>query len=123
MYENETDTVAVNVYRAMLRQQDQEVDHLRRMLVDITRSVERLGPLVTWHTGRNKRAVLPFVGNILGALFGTATSSDVKQIKRYLNALADSDTQIRHVLQKTITVLNQMCWRYDQDGAPSQSGY
>ena len=110
VYENDTDTVSVKVYQALQQQQDEELADLWSLMGEISRSVQRLGPLVTrlatWNTERNKRALLPFVGNILGALFGTATSSDVREIKRYLNVLADSDTQIRHVLQKTITVLN-----------------
>ena len=53
-----------------------------------------------------KRSLLAFVGEILGTLFGTATSSNVREIRRYLDILANSDSQIRHVLQKTVTVLN-----------------
>ena len=57
-------------------------------------SVLRLDPINCHEHNRKKRSLLPFVGDILGALFGTAISSDVREIRRYLGILANSDSQI-----------------------------
>ena len=65
-----------------------------------------LEPINHCEHNRKKRSLLAFVGEILGTLFGTATSSYVREIRRYLDILANSDSQIKHVLQKTVTVLN-----------------
>ena len=101
-----TSTISVAAYRTIRQQQEEEFMELRVLVHELTVSLLRLGPLTTWSHERNKRSILPFVGDILGALFATASSSDVREINRQLNVLAESDTQIRHVLQRTITVLN-----------------
>ena len=103
---NDTSTISLAAYRTIRQQQEEEFMELRVLVHELNVSLLRMGPLTTWSHERNKRSILPFVGDILGALFGTASSSDVREINRQLNVLAESDTQIRHVLQRTITVLN-----------------
>ena len=106
IHENDTDSVSAQVYEALLAQQAQECEVLKQSVREAALQVLRLDPLNKRENGRMKRSLLPFVGNILGALFGTATTSDVREIRRYLDILANSDSQIRHVLQKAVTVLN-----------------
>ena len=45
-------------------------------------------PLHTWFK-RSKRSLIPFIGNALSALFGTAVNSDVKEVKRNFDTLND----------------------------------
>lgn len=45
-------------------------------------------PLHTW-LRRSKRSIIPFIGDALSILFGTAVNSDVKEVKRNFDTLND----------------------------------
>ena len=53
-----------------------------------------------------KRSVLPIVGEIFSALFGTVSESDLENINQNINILANNQQQIIHDLQYSITALN-----------------
>ena len=55
---------------------------------------------------RSKRAALPIVGKVLSFLFGTLSSEDLDSIRRNVNALAQNQQKITHVLQESLSILN-----------------
>ena len=56
---------------------------------------------------RFKRALLPFVGDALSSLFGTATSKDLDEILSRVNDLSDAQTDILSVMDDSVTLINQ----------------
>ncbi len=56
---------------------------------------------------RRRRALLPFMGQILAGLFGTVAEGDVKDMKGQLRILAGQQEDISHVLEKALSVVNQ----------------
>jgi len=56
---------------------------------------------------RSKRALLPFVGDALSSLFGTATSNDLDAVLSRVNDLSDSQNAILSVVDNTVTLINQ----------------
>lgn len=57
-------------------------------------------------TKLTKRSILPIVGEIFSALFGTVSESDLENINSNINILANNQQQIIHDLQYSISVLN-----------------
>ena len=55
---------------------------------------------------RNKRALIPIVGEGLSWLFGTATKSDVREIKRNLKTLASNQDELIHIAEESLSILN-----------------
>ena len=58
------------------------------------------------HPSRNKRALLSFLGDILGAITGVATDKQIKVINERINQLVDHDLELAHVIEKGISVVN-----------------
>ena len=56
---------------------------------------------------RKKRALLPFVGSIYSFLFGLTSESDMKDIRQAINDLGDNQDGLRHVVQKSLSVMNK----------------
>lgn len=55
---------------------------------------------------RDKRSLLPIIGKALSFLFGTVSESDLKEINKNINILAENQEQIIHDLDLSISVLN-----------------
>ncbi|ESO98603.1 hypothetical protein LOTGIDRAFT_174137 [Lottia gigantea] len=55
---------------------------------------------------RPRRALLPIVGKALSFLFGTVSTSDLKVINTNIDKLAAKQTDIIHVLDKSLSILN-----------------
>ena len=56
---------------------------------------------------RSKRALLPFVGDALSSLFGTATSGGLDEILSRVNDLSSAQTDILSVMEDSVTLINQ----------------
>lgn len=55
---------------------------------------------------RNRRSVLPFVGQLMSTLFGTISENDLENINRNIDILAENQEQIIHDLDMSLSVLN-----------------
>lgn len=55
---------------------------------------------------REKRALLPIIGDAASWLFGLVTESELKTIRRNIENLANNQRQIMHVSQESIFILN-----------------
>ena len=97
---------ATEVYRILISRQHHQFSEVWDLINDCEEQLHNLGSLYRHTSHRAKRALLPFMGDILGALFGTAKRSDLDDVRQYLTELGRSDTQIRHIIQKSLTVLN-----------------
>ena len=56
---------------------------------------------------RAKRALLPFVGDALSSLFGTATSTELHDILSRVNDLSATQNDFLNVVDNTVTMVNQ----------------
>ena len=56
---------------------------------------------------RSKRSLLPFLGDFMGTLFGTATKSDMRKVKTALTKLQGAQKQLDHIVANSITLLNK----------------
>ena len=55
---------------------------------------------------RNKRSLIPIVGQFMSKLFGTVSENDLDNINRNVKALASNQKQIIHDLDVSLSVLN-----------------
>lgn len=55
---------------------------------------------------KNKRSLLPIVGQLMSNLFGTVSEDDLENINRNIKALASNQKQIIHDLDVSLSVLN-----------------
>ena len=55
---------------------------------------------------RSKRSLLPIVGKALSFLFGTVSEDDLQSIKSNINKLAANQKKISHVVEESLTLLN-----------------
>ena len=74
-------------------------------ITDLWDSIELLASPLT--TTRSKRAVLPFMSEILGVLFGTASESDLQVLKDTVSSIAKSQDHVTHVLSQSLTLINK----------------
>ena len=55
---------------------------------------------------RNKRSLLPVVGQLMSSLFGTVSEDDLENINRNIKNLAENQEQIIHDLDMSLSILN-----------------
>ena len=56
---------------------------------------------------RGKRGLFDFVGHISRALFGTATDSEVSEVKQMIQRVGSATNGVTHVVQELVTVVNK----------------
>ena len=56
---------------------------------------------------RNKRGIIPVVGDILSSLFGVATTRNLNELKTGLSKLQDNQVKIVDVVDKSLSLLNK----------------
>ena len=74
--------------------------NLRARMDDIARSFP--STLVT----RGKRSLLPFLGNILSSITGTATESDIRLINDKLAQLDSQSIALKHIMRDSLSIVN-----------------
>ena len=99
----------------------EEVTHAKKELSQLDRTLsslmatfgfkyeaddDLLGQNESSFSPRNKRAALPFLGNIISAITGVATQGDLKAIKRQIRVISDKHDILTQVLEKALTVIN-----------------
>ena len=55
---------------------------------------------------RNKRSLLPVVGQLMRSLFGTLSEDDLENLNRNIKNLAENQEQIIHDLDMSLSLLN-----------------
>ena len=55
---------------------------------------------------RPKRSLLPFMGDVLHNLFGTATSKKMNKLKKLFRSLRTSHTQLSHFVEESVSIVN-----------------
>ena len=58
------------------------------------------------HNNHNKRSLLPFLGDSLSWLMGTATTKDVNNIKKRVNQLIEPQSMQQETLVYITSILN-----------------
>ena len=56
---------------------------------------------------RSKRSLLPWGGDLLNALFGTATESDLDGLRKQISNLAVNQNDLVHVVENSLSMLNK----------------
>ena len=75
---------------------------LKSLLNSITRLYTR-EPI-----SRSKRSLLPWGGDLLNALFGTATESDLDGLRKQISNLAVNQNDLVHVVENSLSMLNKI---------------
>ena len=58
------------------------------------------------HLQRKKRAIFQPIGNFLGEILGLSTPNDIEGIRQNIKTLENSQTNIAHVVEKSLTFIN-----------------
>lgn len=56
---------------------------------------------------RQKRSLLPWGGDLLSSLFGTATKTDMNRLRDQLNSLSQNNEELVHIVQDSLTIVNK----------------
>ena len=87
---------------------DIEIQRTRSLTRKIRIKINTLSATLTRqeHT-RRKRGLFDFGGRILKSVFGTATEDDLDGLKKQLQDVADSQSEIAHVVKNSMTIVNK----------------
>lgn len=69
--------------------------------------LDMLRNVFTVNESRQKRSLLPWAGDLLHSLFGTATDSDMNVLRDHLGRLAQNQDDIVHVVENSLTIVNK----------------
>ena len=56
--------------------------------------------------GRQKRSLLPFMGDALSYLFGVTSSSDLDVVRKAINTLQGAQKEVVHLVEDNVSVIN-----------------
>ena len=92
-----------------LMQQIESTESLSRLTISKTMNVlNRINRMYTLDGSvRNKRSLLPWGGDLLNSLFGTATESDLDGIRNQLTSLSANQNDLVHVVENSLTMVNK----------------
>ena len=92
-----------------LMQQIESTESLSRLTISKTMNVlNRINRMYTLDgSERNKRSLLPWGGDLLNSLFGTATESDLDGIRNQLTSLSANQNDLVHVVENSLTMVNK----------------
>ena len=79
-----------------------EIEGIRVFLNSIVKTYQNFRILQS----RSKRSLLPIVGIALSFVFGTVSEDDLHSIKSNINQLSANQRKISHVVEETLTLLN-----------------
>ena len=85
----------------------QEVDQFKREYDNAQNMFHEIKILAMKASRVQKQSILPFVGNLLSSLFGTATKSDLQKLKRAFMSLRDSELELTHIVGDSLTLMNK----------------
>ena len=79
--------------------------------IDVSRTLNMLNGIRSMYTQKgkthSKRSLLPWGGDLLNSLFGTATESDMDGIRNQLTGLSASQNDLVHVVENSLTMVNK----------------
>ena len=80
-------------------------------LTTITRLYRTLDTIRTMYTStttdRRRRSLLPWAGDILSSLFGTATKTDMTRLRERLNGVIGDENELVHIVENSLTLVNK----------------
>ena len=77
-------------------------------LLQLTNTLDDLTELYTQTDDRRqKRSLLPWAGDLLGSLFGTATKSDMSRLRQQINSLSANENELVHVVENSLSIINK----------------
>ena len=74
--------------------------NLRARITDVQKSFP------STHVSRDKRSLLPFIGNVLSSITGTATENDIKMINDKLAQLDSQSIALKHIMKDSLSIVN-----------------
>ena len=75
-------------------------NHAIREMNDVTNKIRQMIPETLIPDARDRRSLLPFLGDLSSTLFGTATNKQVKVIARHIKVLKEQTGNLKHVFQE-----------------------
>ena len=69
--------------------------------------ISRIELLAVKGSRRGKRALLPFICDLMSNLFGTPSESDFRRLQRALTSLKSSEEQNAHVVSESLSIINK----------------
>ena len=79
--------------------------------IDVSRTLNMLNGIRNMYTQKGKthlkRSLLPWGGDLLNSLFGTATESDMDGIRNQLTGLSANQNDLVHVVENSLTMVNK----------------
>ena len=102
--------IMINATKQLLHKEYLAINNIKvdaRFLLGTVENLKAICKSTCQPDDRKRRSVLPFVGDIMSILFGTAVSSKTDDIRRELRQLEASSQNVRNIVGKSMTVLDK----------------
>ena len=77
-------------------------------IIKLTTALDDITDLFTQtNDRRTRRSLLPWAGDLLGALIGTASRTALNKLKNQINSLASDQNELVHVVKNSLTIVNK----------------
>jgi hypothetical protein len=73
---------------------------------DLREQVRRIKQLMQPDLVRQKRSLIPFLGDILHGLTGVPTEEDMNEINQQIHDLTNQDEELSHIVEDSLTIVN-----------------
>ena len=93
-------------YEKLLNSYREEVQSMKTIYYMTMTGIKEILSLREKATRRTKRTLVPLVGKGLSFLFGTATKSDVRVMRKGLEVLSTNQESLIHVIQDSLSIIN-----------------
>jgi hypothetical protein len=95
-------------YHDLIHNEENHLEHLLYAAQSLHNEYLDLNYLHSMPTPISKRSLLPILGDALHSLFGVARDKDISHIHDAINKLERSTTQLRHITDQSLSVLNSV---------------
>lgn len=93
--------------QSTIEQSKLQMDFAKNKIENLKQKLDNLIEIINKSPAhRVKRSLLPFLGNILGSITGVATEKDLRKINNHLKHMETLDSDLTHIVQDSITVVN-----------------
>ena len=93
-------------YEKLLNSYREEVQSMKTIYYMTMTGIKDILSLREKATRRTKRTLVPLVGKRLSFLFGTATKSDVRVMRKGLEVLSTNQESLIHVIEDSLSIIN-----------------
>ena len=107
---NEEMSISLGILKTSLRNEIESREReIYSSILQLTGILDNIKEMYTEDRANNKkkRSLLPWGGDLLKSLFGTATESDLDGLRKQLRRISGNQNELVHVVENSLTMINK----------------